>query len=142
MENKYINHISWLINALKEHNKIINQDLKYKMNEKIFISNKNFQQYYYLFNIYLKLFSNIDKGYNIILSNNKINKTSLITLKNTYLNRCAKNFKNAGIYLKKSRQELSMNLESFSLLFHEMKNIASLLMYLESDINFLILNLY
>ena len=142
MENKYINHISWLINALKEHNKIINQDLKYKMNEKIFISNKNFQQYYYLFNIYLKLFSNIDKGYNIILSNNKINKASLITLKNIYLNRCANNFKNAGIYLKKSRQELSMNLESFSLLFHEMKNIASLLMHLESDINFLILNLY
>lgn len=142
MENKYINHISWLINALKEHNKIINQYLKYKMNEKIFISNKNFQQYYYLFNIYLKLFSNIDKGYNIILSNNKINKASLITLKNTYLNRCANNFKNAGIYLKKSKQELSMNLESFSLLFHEMKNIASLLMYLESDINFLILNLY
>lgn len=119
MENKYINHISWLINALKEHNKIINQDLKYKMNEKIFISNKNFQQYYYLFNIYLKLFSNIDKGYNIILSNNKINKASLITLKNTYLNQCANNFKNAGIYLKKSRQELSMHLESFSLLFHE-----------------------
>ena len=142
MGNKYINHISWLINALKEHNKIINQDLKYKMNEKIFISNKNFQQYYYLFNIYLKLFSNIDKGYNIILSNNKINKASLITLKNTYLNRFANNFKNAGIYLKKSRQELSMHLESFSLLFHEMKNIASLLMYLESDINFLILNLY
>ena len=27
MENKYINHISWLINALKEHNKIIFTEL-------------------------------------------------------------------------------------------------------------------
>lgn len=142
MKNKYINHISWLISALKEHNKIINQDLKYKINEKIFINNKSFQQYYYFFNLYLKLFSNIDKGYNIILSSNKINKTNLITLKNIYLNRCAENFKNAGIYLKKSKQELLIYSESFSLLFHEMKNIASLLMYLESDINFLILNFY
>lgn len=140
--NKYLNHLTWLLNALKEHNKILNQDLKFKMNDKVFINNKNFQKYYYYFSIYLKLASNIEKGYRLIITSNKVNRTSIYTLKNTYLNRCAIQFKNAGNYLKISRQEICISVNSFSLLFIEMKNIASLLLQLESDMNFLIINLY
>lgn len=139
--NKYLNHITWLLNALKEHNKILNQDLKYKMNDKVFINNKNFQKYFYFFSIYLKLANNIEKGYQLIITSNKVNRTSIYTLKNTYLIRCAIQFKNAGNYLKSARQEI-FSKNSLSLIFSEMKNIASLLMQLESDMNFLIINLY
>ena len=92
--------------------------------------------------MYLKLYNSFEKGYFLILNSNKISKPSLITLKNTYLNRCAFQFKNAGIYLKSSRHELLLNSNLFSVLYLEMKNIASLLMQVESDINFLIMNVY
>lgn len=140
--NKYLNHITWILNALKEHHKIINQELKFRMSEKPFINNKNFQAYYYNFTMYMKLENNLEKGYRLILSNNKINKKAIITLKATYLNRCALNFKTAGNYLKMSRQEMQVSSSLFSVFFVEMKNIASLLMNLESDINFLIMNLF
>ena len=49
MVDKCVNHIVWILNAIQEHNKILFLELKSKMNNNFFISNKNFQQYFYLF---------------------------------------------------------------------------------------------
>ena len=62
--DKCINHSIWLINAIKEHNKLVNQDITFKMTDKVFILNKSFQKYFYSFNVYQKLFAKFDKGFN------------------------------------------------------------------------------
>ncbi len=140
--DKCINHSIWLINAIKEHNKLVNQDITFKMTDKVFILNKSFQKYFYSFNVYQKLFAKFDKGFNFLLANNKIHKHTLINIKNTYLNRSAMHFKQAGDYLKMARNEMTIQGQVFAFIFSEMKNISSTLMNLENDLNYLINNLY
>lgn len=139
--NKCLNHLMWLLNALKEHNKILLKDLKNKMNDKAFVLNKNFQKYFYSITLYLKVEKNIEKGYQLLLSSSKINKKSILTLKNIYLYRCNIQFNEASNYFKLSKNELNVPLSIYNIIIPEMKNIASLLNKLENDMNFLILNL-
>lgn len=131
----------WLLNALKEHNKILTKELKNKMQDKAFILNKNFQKFFYTFSLYLKVEKNIEKGYQILLTSSKINKKSILTLKNIYLYRCTIQFNEAINYFKLSKNELSFSLATYNIIIPEIKNIASLLNKLESDMNFLILNI-
>lgn len=140
--DKYINRIIWLINALKEHNKLTNQDISFKMGEKVFMLNKNFQKYFYSFNLYLKLFNRFEKGFNYLLKSKKLNKHSLANLKNTYLNRAAIYFKEAGQYLKLSKNEIGVPSKNFYFLYSSMKSISATLMALENDSINLINNLY
>lgn len=140
--DKCINRIVWLINALKEHNKLTNQEISFKMGDKIFMLNKSFQKYYYSFNLYLKLFNRFEKGVNYLLKSKKLNKHSLANVKNTYLNRAAIYFKEAGQYLKLSKNEIAVQSKNFYFLYTSMKNISSTLMTLENDIINLINNLY
>lgn len=141
MVDKCVNHIVWVLNAIQEHNKILFLELKSKMNNSFFISNKNFQQYFYTFTLYLKLEKSFSKGYHLLLAN-KLTKKTLNTLCQTYLIRMAMHFKTSGTYLKMARKEVNAHFEEFSFIYSEMKNIASLLNTLESDINYLIKNLY
>jgi len=140
--DKCINRIIWLINALKEHNKLTNQDISFKMGEKVFMLNKNFQKYFYSFNLYLKLFNRFEKGFNYLLKSKKLNKHSLANLKNTYLNRAAIYFKEAGQYLKLSKNEIGVPSKNFYFLYSSMKSISATLMALENDSINLINNLY
>ena len=59
--NKYLNHITWLLNALKEHNAVINKDIKNKMKQKRYLINKSFQKFYYSFSVYTILEINFEK---------------------------------------------------------------------------------
>lgn len=140
--DKCINRIIWLINALKEHNKLTNQDISFKMGEKVFMLNKNFQKYFYSFNLYLKLFNRFEKGFNYLLKSKKLNKHSLANLKNTYLNRAAIYFKEAGQYLKLSKNEIGVPSKNFYFLYSSMKSISATLMALENDSINLINDLY
>lgn len=140
--DKCLNHLTWLISANKEHNKQIVQDLSFKMSDKVFILNKSFQKYYYSFSLYQKLFNRFDKSFNYVLSNNKLNRHLLSKIKNTYLNRSAFYFKEAGLFLKAAKGELNISSQNFAFLYQEMKNISSIMMSIENDINFLIKNLY
>ena len=139
--DKYLNHITWLLNALKEHNAVINKDIKNKMKEKRYLINKSFQKFYYSFSLYTKLEINVEKGYKILLTSHKVNKKSMLTLKNVYLNRGKILLQDALLYLNNSCFELNINKYETSLINQEIKNIASLLNTLESDMNFLIINL-
>lgn len=139
---KCLNHTVWILNALKEHNRIARQEMKAKMTDKRFILNADFQKYFYSFTLYLKLIQNVDKGYQLMAAKQKINRHNLMTIRNTYLIRGAVYFREAGSYLKKARQQLSVSPSAFSLLYGEMKQIAGLLQSLESDLNYLIGNLY
>ena len=139
--DKYLNHITWLLNALKEHNAVINKDIKNKMKEKRYLINKSFQKFYYSFSLYTKLEINVEKGYKILLTSHKVNKKSILTLKNVYLNRGKILLQDALLYLNNSCFELNINKNETSLINQEIKNIASLLNTLESDMNFLIINL-
>lgn len=139
--DKYLNHITWLLNALKEHNAVINKDIKNKMKEKRYLINKSFQKFYYSFSLYTKLEINVEKGYKILLTSHKVNKKSMLTLKNVYLNRGKILLQDALLYLNNSCFELNINKNETSLINQEIKNIASLLNTLESDMNFLIINL-
>ena len=42
MVDKCVNHIVWVLNAIQEHNKILFLELKSKMNNSFFISNKKY----------------------------------------------------------------------------------------------------
>lgn len=140
--NKCLNHLTWILNATKEQNRLLFQEIKLRMNEKPFILNKNFQKYFYTFTIYLKLSFNIEKGYRLLLSGNKINKKSVLSLRNTYLLRAAIQFRESGNYLKASRSEIDVPSALFASLYGKMKAVSSLLLQLENDMDYLIRNLY
>ena len=138
--NKYLNHITWTLNALKEHIQIVNKQVKSKIKEKEYLININFQKFNYCFNLFYKLEKSIEKGYKILLTTNKVNKKSLSTLHNIYLYRSEVQLNESIFYLKS--YQLQGNNNSFIIsIFSEIKNIASLLNNLESDINFLMINL-
>lgn len=134
--NKYINHVTWLNNALKEHNKFLNIEVKSLSKEKYFLINKSFQKANYFLQIYLKLSQNFIKGYQLLIINNRLNKIHLFNLKNNYLIRSKMYFSDFSMYIKQLRIEIASN--KLSTIVLEIKNITSLLTNLESDINFLI----
>ncbi len=136
---KYINHITWILNALKENNQILVKKINSLFNEKVFASNKSFQKFYYYFSLYIKLEKNIEKGYKILLTNNQVNKKSLLTLKNVYLYRSKVQLNEAIFNLKNIH--LQVDISYLIEINSQIKNIASLINILESDIDFLILNL-
>lgn len=139
--DKYLNHIIWLLNALKEHIQIINKNLTHQNKEKEYILNANYQKVYYCFTLFIRLEKNIEKGYKLLLTSNKVNKKSLTTLKNVYLNRCKIQLDELLFHLRNLKLQIGNSNYFMVFINSEIKNIASLLNILESDMNFLITNI-
>ena len=140
--DKYINHVKWLLNALKEHNKIIKSDINNKLESKPFKDNLNYKKCCSSFFVYCKILQNFDKEYQAILNSGNINKYSLLKIYNVYLLRVLNVFKDSGYYLKISRQEMIYIKESFGVHFQEMKQVANLLLAIQQDFIVLIKNLH
>ena len=139
---KYINHSRWIISALKEHNKIIKQEMNNKLCNRQFEYNGYYKKFCSLFFTYCKLLGSVDKEYQILLNSNNINKHSLTRLYNTYQLRAASVFKESGYYIKVARQEMMYQKNNFILLFQEMKMVADLLMIIQHDFVLLVKNLH
>ena len=135
---KCLNHLSWIFQAIREQNKRTFQETKLRMNDKAFALNKNFQQYFYSFTMYLRIFDKTMKGFTLLVSNPPLKRLPFIPLRNTYLVRAAIHFKEAGNHLKAARTELSVPGQLFGTLYQDMKAISSLLATLERDLDYLI----
>ena len=142
MLDKYINHIKWLLNALKEHSKIIKNDINIKLENKPYKDSINYKKSCSLFFTYCKLLQNFDKEYQLTLNSGDINKYGLSKIYNVYLLRVLNVYKDSGYYLKISRQEMIYIKDSFGVHFQEMKQVANLLLAIQQDFVFLIKNLH
>ena len=140
--DKYLNHIKWLLNALKEHNKIIKNDINNKLENKPYKDSINYKKCCSLFLTYCKLLQNFDKEYQIALNSNNLKKYILFNIYKVYLVRIINVFKDSGYYLKMSRQEMIYIKDSFGIHFQEMKQVANLLLVIQQDFIVILKNLH
>lgn len=140
--DKYLNHIKWLLNALKEHNKIIKNDINNKLENEPYKDSINYKKCCSLFLTYCKLLQNFDKEYQTALNSNNLKKYILFNIYKVYLVRIINVFKDSGYYLKMSRQEMIYIKDSFGIHFQEMKQVANLLLVIQQDFIVILKNLH
>ncbi len=86
--NQLAFHISWVIVAVKEKIKFINQEMKpifnniYLKNDKLLIKSQ------YHLNLARTLLSQVEKNYLVYMKNGLTNNVLITRIKNTYLQRC------------------------------------------------------
>ena len=133
MINKYLNHTKWIINAIKEHNKILKQEIEDRLKNNSFFLNGNFKNFSFYYSNSIKIVLNIDEALSKLIKEGMINRYSIINIYNVYFKRLCVTFEESIRFLKLSKKELFNLTTLFDLIFYEMKQIAELIKMLQTN---------
>ena len=127
MINKYMNHTKWVINAIKEHNKILKQEIKDRLKNNSFYGNSNFNNFVNCYTTTYKLIVNIDELLCKFIKEGTLNKYNINNVYNVYFKRVCVTFEDCIRFLKISKIELFSLSLSFDFLFYELRQISELI---------------